>query len=525
MKKNVKWLVCLLTAIGVAGSVALSACNNDNDDDNDATHTTHVDADNDGKCDECGADMGSAGTDPDENPDDGDEQTPEYLTPEKSDEYWAELAETKGNLLKENAAEKEVAYQFAATYTQEGAGTYYVLMNLYADGYVRVYQYRGFLFEYGGYWVNDGEDMGLWVGALEYGLDNGGVQVYSYDYSNNLTYDSNNTFTFTFSISLGAADGGLYVRSVEFNNLSGEVAYETTQDWIDYVEEETGETFEELDFSGWTGNVVKETLVSVSMTDKDGTSRDVKFYAENEYDFGGLGGSWQISGGELAITQETDNGAEWTVTGNADGSYTLTYYYHNAEGTVFTGTLSAEDFAALTASQVTATVTLYFGGNTESTVTQTVEFLSDGTYSAAGGQMTGTWKAENGVLTLTGALSYDAETKALTLSAGTYSFSAVLSADEQDELGLVVALATVTLYFGGNTESTVTQTVEFLNSGNYSAAGGQMTGTWKVENGVLTLTGALSYDAATKALTLSAGAYSFSAVLSAEQIAALGLAA
>lgn len=410
MKKTFKKIICLLAAtVFAAGTLSLSSCENDDHNFPTPTPTPSVTP----------------------------TPTPEpekytYKTPTREYTYWAEKASVKGDLLKEDESEKEIAYQFASTYEHKSVGMYYVLVNMYADGYVRVYQYRGMLFEYGGYWVNDGDDSGLWVGVLEYGFQN---VIYTYNYSNSLIAEDGK-FTFTYSISLGGADGGIYVRAVEFNEKSGEVAYKTIQDWMNYVQTETGESVVRPDFSAWTGNEEKEVLVSVSMTDKDGTSRKVEFLPDNKTDFGGVGGTWNVVDGSLVMNVAEGSESEWIVTANSDGSYSVTYDYHNSDGTVFNGTLSAEDFETLISSLTVASVKLYFGGNTESSVTQTIVFAPDGTYSGGDGKISGSWNVENNVFNGGEALSYNAETKTLTLSAGAYSFSAVLTDSQLTALGI-----------------------------------------------------------------------------------------
>lgn len=429
MKKSTKWILCFLTALAVSGTAALAACS-PTEKESEQSHIEHIDENGDNICDVCGENMGGS----------SNVTVPEYATPSQDYTYWAGKALTKGELLKEDVTDKEITYQFSSTYTQEGYGTYYMLINMYADGYVRVYQYRGYLFEYAGYWVNDGADLGLWVGVCEYGMGiNGLLSIYTYNYSNSLLYSDDATFTFTYSISLGGADGGIYVRAVEFNNQTGEVEYATSQDWVVYVEQVTGESFELLDFTSWTGNDVQETLVAVTMTatDGSGTTRDVLFYDENEYDFGGLGGTWSIEGASLILSQDADNGAEWIVTANDDGSYTLTYDYHNEDGTVFSGTLSAEDFQVLSSSQVATTVTLRFGGNVDG-YAMPMEFYTNGTFSIQSGTVMGTWSVENGTLVFSvESLTYDAATATITLNSQVV-FSAVLTAEQQEALGLTV---------------------------------------------------------------------------------------
>lgn len=501
MKKTFKKIICLLAAtVFAVGTFSLSSCENGEHNSPTPTPTPSVTP----------------------------TPTPEpekytYKTPTREYTYWAEKASKKGDLLKEDESGKEISYQFTSTYNQEGSGLYYVLVNMYADGYVRVYQYRGILFEYGGYWVNDGDDTGLWVGVLEYGFNNDGTIVYTYNYSNSLIAEDGK-FTFTYSISLGGADGGIYVRAVEFNEKSGEVAYKTVQDWINYVQKETGENVKRSDFSTWTGNEEKEVLVSVSMTDKDGTSRKVEFLPDNKTDFGGVGGTWDIIDGALVMSAAEGSEAEWIVTANSDGSYSVIYDYHNSDGTVFNGTLSAEDFETLSSSFTVASVKLYFGGNTESSVTQTIVFAPDGTYSVGDGKISGTWSVENGMFIGDEMLSYDTKSKTLTLSAGTYSFSAVLTDEEIALLGInPEVIVGVKLYFGGNTESSVTQTIVFGIDGTYSVGDGKLSGSWSVENNVFNGGETLSYNAESKTLTLSAGGYSFSTVLTDSQLTALGI--
>ncbi len=68
MKKTFRWLLCVLMAVTMAGTAAMAACAEDN---KPPAHTEHVDADGDGKCDECGKDMGKTPEDPNDpdNPD------------------------------------------------------------------------------------------------------------------------------------------------------------------------------------------------------------------------------------------------------------------------------------------------------------------------------------------------------------------------------------------------------------------------------------------------------------------------
>ena len=66
--KRIKKIVAILLSAMCAGALAfaLPACSDDQPDEG-GTHT-HVDANNDGKCDECNADMGNQGDNPGTNP-------------------------------------------------------------------------------------------------------------------------------------------------------------------------------------------------------------------------------------------------------------------------------------------------------------------------------------------------------------------------------------------------------------------------------------------------------------------------
>lgn len=343
MKKTAKWLVCLLMAVCVSVTLCFTACSNTEEP---PAHTQHVDANNDGKCDECGATMNSQGENPGTDP---EPEGPLYKTPTQDADYWGTMSETKGDLMKEDVSEKEIAYQFSTIYNHVSntadPRAYYLLINLYEDGYIRAYQYYddGILFEYGGYWLNEEElGNGIWMGVLEYGMDMGGtVNVYTYDWSNNILLE-NGTFTFSFSISLGNADGGLYVRQAEFSEMDGKVAYATVQDWFGYLTDETGDTVTGTDFSGWAPN----------------------------------------------------------------------------------------------AAEIIADIALYYNGNTSSSTKQSAKFEAGGKYNIADGQIEGTWAVENGVLTLTGALSYDAATRTMKLAGEGYSFSAVLTQAQMSALGI-----------------------------------------------------------------------------------------
>lgn len=61
MKKTKIGVLLLSLILAMAVAFAFVACDNTGDD---PTHTQHVDADGDGKCDECGEDMNTPGTDP-----------------------------------------------------------------------------------------------------------------------------------------------------------------------------------------------------------------------------------------------------------------------------------------------------------------------------------------------------------------------------------------------------------------------------------------------------------------------------
>ncbi len=81
--KKIKKIVAILISVLCAGALAfaLPACGEPEEEG--GTHTTHVDSDGDGKCDECGEDMGTQ-TPPDE-PDGPDEpDTPD--TPDEPDQ-------------------------------------------------------------------------------------------------------------------------------------------------------------------------------------------------------------------------------------------------------------------------------------------------------------------------------------------------------------------------------------------------------------------------------------------------------
>ena len=66
--KKIKKIVAILISVLCAGALAfaLPACGEPEEES--GTHTTHVDSDGDGKCDECGKDMGTQ-TPPDDTPD------------------------------------------------------------------------------------------------------------------------------------------------------------------------------------------------------------------------------------------------------------------------------------------------------------------------------------------------------------------------------------------------------------------------------------------------------------------------
>lgn len=198
-----------------------------------------------------------------------------------------------------------------------------------------------------------------------------------------------------------------------------------------------------IDFFVWEGNAEEESIVEVEMIDKDGTNRALEFLSEGKVDFAGIGATWSITGtGDvLTIKSDVENGAEWVVEKNDDGSYSITYDYHNVEGTVFSGVLSAEDLSVLSASQAIAQVTLYFGGNTESSVTTPVTFGHGGvlTHIGSEGELNTTWKVENGTLVFGDEIfTYDADTGTLRKAAGgDMFFSAVLTEEQQEALGIV----------------------------------------------------------------------------------------
>ena len=70
MRKKLKSFIAFICALTLAGGIAvLAGCN---DRSSGGAHTQHVDANNDGKCDECGEDMPDDGKPDDDNPGGGD---------------------------------------------------------------------------------------------------------------------------------------------------------------------------------------------------------------------------------------------------------------------------------------------------------------------------------------------------------------------------------------------------------------------------------------------------------------------
>ncbi len=136
----------------------------------------------------------------------------------------------------EDVSNKEVWYQFIKMNAELSGRLYDVMINLYDDGLVTIRQYyhpdgtEPYWTTYWGYWANLTEN--LYFGTVCHAMNTSGSVVYGISYSYNLTV-SDGTFTpFAVSLAMGFAEGGQYVRSVEFSG-TGSVEYPTYKSFED----------------------------------------------------------------------------------------------------------------------------------------------------------------------------------------------------------------------------------------------------------------------------------------------------
>lgn len=169
----------------------------------------------------------------------------QYKTPTEDPSHWQSY--TPEQYAQEDVSGKNAAYQFTASIVDNGRETN-LLINLYEDGFVRIFQYSGaqLTYEYNGYWRNR-DDEGLYFGVSNYvyqgesnpsyGVEPGDIATV--DYSYDLTAQDG-MFSFGCNFCLGFADGGQFVRSMMVEG-DGAPAYAAAEDYAAELSAASGE--------------------------------------------------------------------------------------------------------------------------------------------------------------------------------------------------------------------------------------------------------------------------------------------
>lgn len=150
-------------------------------------------------------------------------------------------AYTKEQCATEDVSKKAIAYQFNSNYSKDNKNLS-LLINLYEDGFLRIFQCNedgSIVYSYNGYWTNQ-QDQNLYFAVLNYVYEGQDVPKYNIKHGAIATVDYAYTlekideaFSFTYNLCLGFKDGGQYVRSTEISGATGEVEYNTIQDFSD----------------------------------------------------------------------------------------------------------------------------------------------------------------------------------------------------------------------------------------------------------------------------------------------------
>lgn len=214
-----------------------------------------------------GSDPSSNITQQPSDPDPAAPTDPRYKTPTQDASHWQGLSAAE--LAAEDVSEKAVAYQFAGHL--DGDRAVDLLINLYEDGFVRIFQVSNgtLTYDYNGYWRNkDNESVYFGVSNYAYlGEDNPGYGVMhgdtaTVDYSYDLI-EQDGIFSFGCNFCLGFAEGGQFVRSTVVEG-DGTVQYASADEFLSAVgaapapdeAPETPETPEEPDAPDFPANTM-----------------------------------------------------------------------------------------------------------------------------------------------------------------------------------------------------------------------------------------------------------------------------
>ena len=156
--------------------------------------------------------------------------TNNFLSPSKDVNYWQEYDHKK--FYEEDFSSKKPLYQFTLIDSELSEGRKYdVLINLFEDGEFVISQYgltNKVVMDYYGYWANIDNEY-IYAGISCYSSSTSG-EVYNISYSYNLTKTGNKFDTFGINLSLGFAEGGVYVRNKDITG-DGNVKYNTLKDF------------------------------------------------------------------------------------------------------------------------------------------------------------------------------------------------------------------------------------------------------------------------------------------------------
>lgn len=167
----------------------------------------------------------------------------DYKTPSVSEEVWADY--TAEQYVSEDVTAKSIAYQFTADGLELSDGRfYYVILNLYTDGFVvltQAYPADGRVLRYYGYWTNE-DDAGIWFCVTQHAFISDLTNVKTIDYSYTIELNGEKTAfnSFDVSLALGFADGGQYIRTAAMDG-SGDVIYTSESEYLIHAGIEIGE--------------------------------------------------------------------------------------------------------------------------------------------------------------------------------------------------------------------------------------------------------------------------------------------
>lgn len=266
------------------------------------------------------------------------EATTKYVVPTSEAAVWQAMS--LEDMQDESIDGKTVVYQFMGYASQDRNVS--VLMELYDDGFARIYQYseggNGQInYIYYGYWTPV-EDEYIYTAYLGYsyegvtredmGIYNGDLATLDYSYE---LYDQDGQYSFSINAPLGFQNGGQYVRSAEVTG-DGTVQYTTMEAWLAEADAHWAElqgTTEPEETTGEETAALPENALVVDNWAADLNARiTASFYAESSAwgtAFAGAGTYEPTDSEEVLFVMNTVAGEPYTLTFYANGTYQFDY--------------------------------------------------------------------------------------------------------------------------------------------------------------------------------------------------------